>query len=127
VKRKIPYGAWSRECTRFSNSQSTKPIRVVEPVQKVSEKDNEFKGGGEMIDAIRGRKHSFNVILPKRIGTHTDAELKLMLVTLKNAIVAISVYISKIENELQERGVDTRILSSPRPATLNEIDEAMAM
>lgn len=80
-----------------------------------------------MMDEVRVRKHSFNVLLPRRIGTNSDVELKLMLVALRNAIVAISVHISRIENELQERGVDTRILSGLRPTTLSEIDEAMAM
>jgi len=76
-----------------------------------------------MTDVISGRKHTLNVILPRKINTHTDSELKLMLVTLKNAMVASSVHISRIEKELKERGTDPRILSSPRSDPMSDLDE----
>jgi hypothetical protein len=77
----------------------------------------------DMTEGISGRKHTLNVILPRKISTHTNSELKLMLVTLKNAMVASSVHISKIEKELKERGIDSRILSSPRVDSTSESDE----
>jgi hypothetical protein len=57
------------------------------------------------------------------ISTQTDSELKIMLVTLKNAMVVSSVHISRIEKELKERGIDPRILSGPRLDPMNELDE----
>ncbi|MFW9958660.1 MAG: hypothetical protein ACFFCT_11375 [Candidatus Odinarchaeota archaeon] len=76
-----------------------------------------------MTKTISGRKHTLNVFLPRKIRTHTDSELKLMLVTLKNAIVASSVHISRIEKELEERGSDPRILSSPIQDCMSELKE----
>lgn len=76
-----------------------------------------------MAEAISGRKHTLNVILPKKVSEHTDSELRLMLVTLKNAMVASSVHISRIEKELKERGVNSSILRSPRLDSVSELDE----
>jgi hypothetical protein len=76
----------------------------------------------KMNGIVSGRKHSFNVILPKRGYDYTDDELRLMLVTLKNAIVAGSVHISKIENELRKRKVDSRILSATRQDLMSRIE-----
>ncbi|MFW9961400.1 MAG: hypothetical protein ACFFDV_10295 [Candidatus Thorarchaeota archaeon] len=124
MKRKIPYEAWSRECAKFSNTRTAKPSKTIISSSDSPGHHNQLGGGGEnMADAISGRKHTFNVILPKKVSTHTDSELKLMLVTLKNAIVASSVHISRIEKELKERGVDSRILSSPRVDFVSELDE----
>ncbi len=124
MKRKIPYEAWSRECAKFSNTRIVKPSKTVVTSQDSPGHHNQLGGGDEkMIEEIGGRKHTLNVILPKKVSTHTDSELKLMLVTLKNAIVASSVHISRIEKELKERGVDSRILSSPRLDSVSEIDE----
>jgi hypothetical protein len=47
-----------------------------------------------------------------------------MLVTLKNAMVASSVHISRIEKELRERGTDSRILRNPRLDSLSDLDES---
>lgn len=80
-----------------------------------------------MTDTIRGRRISLNVLLPLKIHTHTEDELRLMLVTLRNSIVASSVHISRIENELRKRGVDRRILSVPQVDSLSDIDEAIAI
>ncbi|NHI89724.1 MAG: hypothetical protein EAX87_09380 [Candidatus Thorarchaeota archaeon] len=78
-----------------------------------------------MNEIVSGNQHSFKVVLPKRVSDHTDGELRLMLVTLKNAIVASSVHISKIEHELKKRNANPRILSGPRLELLSgiEIDE----
>jgi hypothetical protein len=76
-----------------------------------------------MTGSIRARKLALNVIPPRRMNTHTDSELKLMLVTLKNAMVVDSLDISRSERELKERGTDSRILSSSRIDSLSELDE----
>jgi len=131
MKRKVPYEAWSRECAKFSKTRTVKPSKTIVSSQDnpITPQDNrghhnQTSGGGEkMTEAISGRKHTLNVILPKKVSTHTDSELKLMLVTLKNAMVASSVHISRIEKELKERGVDSRILSSPRVDSVSDLDE----
>jgi len=56
------------------------------------------------------RKHAFSVILPRKLSEHTDSDLKLMLVSLKNTTIAASVHIRKIERELKERGCNLTIL-----------------
>ncbi|PNX52886.1 MAG: hypothetical protein BV458_07360 [Thermoplasmata archaeon M9B2D] len=131
MKRKIPYEAWSRECAKFSKTRTVKSSKTIvtpqdNPVtpQDSRGRHNQTSGGGEkMAEAISGRKHTLNVILPKKVSAHTDSELKLMLVTLKNAMVASSVHISRIEKELKERGVDPRILSVPRLDSVSDFDE----
>nr|KXH75706.1 MAG: hypothetical protein AM325_16020 [Candidatus Thorarchaeota archaeon SMTZ1-45] len=71
---------------------------------------------------IGGHKQSFNVIIPRRTSSNTDAELRLMLVTLKNTVIASSVHISRIENELRKRGKSSRILSSARANSVSEFE-----
>jgi len=56
------------------------------------------------------RKYAFSVILPRKLSEHTDSDLKLMLVSLKNTTIAASVHIHKIERELKERGCNLTIL-----------------
>lgn len=73
-----------------------------------------------MTDVISGRKHSFSVVLPRGVAAHSDSDLKLMLVSLKNTISACSVYVSKIEKELKKRGVVPTILHDPERKALTE-------
>ncbi len=75
-----------------------------------------------MTEILRGRKKALNVILPRRIKEHSNNELRLMLVTLKNAIVATSVQITRIENELKHRGTDFGILTSTKARSKSEIE-----
>lgn len=56
------------------------------------------------------RKHAFNVILPRKLSEHSDSDLRLMLVSLKNTSVAVSVHIQRIERELRKRGSKLTIL-----------------
>ena len=56
------------------------------------------------------RKHSFSVILPRKLSDHNNSDLKLMRVSLKNTIVAASVHLLRIERELMKRGSDLTIL-----------------
>ncbi|MFX1272774.1 MAG: 4Fe-4S binding protein [Promethearchaeota archaeon] len=73
-----------------------------------------------MTDAVSGRRHSFSLMLPRRAAIHSDSDLKLMLVSLKNTISTCSVYVSKIERELKKRGVVPTILHDPERKTLTE-------
>jgi len=61
-------------------------------------------------DMSRWRKHAFNVILPRKLSEHTDSDLKLMRVSLKNAINVSMVHLLKIERELKNRGCNLTIL-----------------
>ncbi len=61
-----------------------------------------------------GRKHSFNVLLPKRLKTDTDSALRFQLISLKNSEAALVVHIRRIERELKRRGAHTQILGHPR-------------
>ncbi len=63
-----------------------------------------------MKDISKWRKHAFNVILPRRLSEHTDSDLRLMLVSLKNAKSVSMVHILRIEKELKKRGCDLTIL-----------------
>ena len=56
------------------------------------------------------RKHSFNVFLPRKLSEHTESELRLMLISLKNVQIASVVHIVRIERELKERGCSLSIL-----------------
>ena len=56
------------------------------------------------------RKHNFNVVLPRKLSAHTNSDLKLMLVSLKNTAIATSVHIHRIERELESRGCNLTIL-----------------
>ena len=56
------------------------------------------------------RKHSFKVILPRKISKHSDSDLRLMRVSLMNTIAAASVHLLRIEKELKERGSELKIL-----------------
>lgn len=68
------------------------------------------KRGDRMGEISRWRKHAFNVILPRKLSEHTESDLKLMRVSLKNAISASSVHILRIERELKKRGSNLTIL-----------------
>jgi hypothetical protein len=56
------------------------------------------------------RRHSFNVFLPRKLSEHTENDLKLMLVSLKNTLSVSTVHIARIERELKKRGCSMSIL-----------------
>ena len=58
------------------------------------------------------RKHSFSVIIPRKLSEHTDIDLRLMRVSLMNAISAESVHLLRIERELKKRGSNLTILGN---------------
>ena len=67
--------------------------------------------GGKILDNFSSyHNHSFNVILPRKLSEHTDNDLKLMRVSLKNAITASTIHLLRIERELKKRGSSLTIL-----------------
>ncbi|MFW9945113.1 MAG: hypothetical protein ACFFB7_08955 [Candidatus Sifarchaeia archaeon] len=63
-----------------------------------------------MSEAHTWRKHTFKVVLPRRLSEETERDLKLMLVSLKNTRVATTVHIQRIERELKRRGCSLTLL-----------------
>ncbi|MHA2066157.1 MAG: hypothetical protein ACXABY_17435 [Candidatus Thorarchaeota archaeon] len=61
-----------------------------------------------------GRKQSFRALIPTNLKEDSDRDLRLILVSLRNAESAIAVYIQKIEKELTKRGSRTQILGYKR-------------
>ena len=57
------------------------------------------------------REHSFKVIIPRKLAEHSDSDLRLMRVSLKNTITAASVHLQRIERELKERGSSLKIIN----------------
>lgn len=68
------------------------------------------KLGDRLDDFSSYHNHSFNVILPRKLSEHTNSDLRLMLVSLKNARWASTVHILRIERELKKRGSKLTIL-----------------
>ena len=65
-------------------------------------------------------KHlKFRALLPDKVKSATDADLRLSLVSLKNALSAISVHVSRIEQELENRHVSKYIIHQERDTSLN--------
>ena len=60
-----------------------------------------------------GRKHSFQVLLPRRLRYHTQVELNLMRISLLNTIVALNVHLSRIEKEMRKRGIAPLSIGTP--------------
>ena len=56
------------------------------------------------------RKRSFNVFLPRKLSEHTESDLKLMLISLKNTLCVSTLHIGRIEGELKKRGCSLSIL-----------------
>lgn len=61
-----------------------------------------------------GRRLAIPVLLPNSIRKDTDNDLRLELVSLKNAQVAVTVHIQRIERELARRGSHRQILGYRR-------------
>ena len=61
-----------------------------------------------------GRKHSFKALIPTNLKEDSDRDLRLILVSLKNAESAIAVYIQRIEKELERRSSRIQILGYKR-------------
>ena len=68
------------------------------------------KRGKRLDDFSSYHNHSFNVIIPRKLSEHTDSDLRLMRVSLKNTITASTVHLLRIERELKKRGSTLTIL-----------------
>ncbi len=66
--------------------------------------------GYRLNDFSSYHNHSFKVILPRKLSEHTDSDLRLMRVSLKNTIIASTVHLLRIERELKKRGSSLTIL-----------------
>ena len=60
------------------------------------------------------RKLSFKCCIPRDVSSCTDDELRLSIVTLKNAMMNITICMTKIERELKKRGTSTSLFQSMR-------------
>ncbi len=79
-------------------------------------------------DNKKERKLSFKCCVPARIADCSDDELRLSLVTLKNALANVTVCISKLDRELKKRGVSPSFFESVRAAAPSpEIVELFAI
>jgi hypothetical protein len=78
-------------------------------------------------DNKKERKLSFKCCVPARITDCSDDELRLGLVTLKNALANITVCMSRLERELKKRGASASLLESVRSAPSPEIIEFLAV
>ena len=56
----------------------------------------------------------FHAILPDRVKSATDSDLRLSLVSLKNAESVIAVHVKRIEQELTSRKVSKYIIHQER-------------
>jgi len=68
-----------------------------------------------VIDSFRNesnwREHSFKAIIPRKLSEDSDSDLRLMRVSLKNAIAAASVHLERVERELKKRGSSLKIIN----------------
>jgi hypothetical protein len=60
------------------------------------------------------RKLSFKCCIPRKMSNCTDDELRLSMVTLKNAIMNLTVCMGRLEREFKNRGAVTSILKNAR-------------
>ena len=84
-----------------------------------------MKGVSTMIKGEeKERKIAFKCCIPRECSNCTDDELRLSMVTLKNAMVNITICINKLERELKKRGSSTTsLLRSMRGESTPELIE----
>ncbi len=69
------------------------------------------------------RKLSFKCCIPRDKSSCTDDELRLSIVSLKNALINITVCMTQLERELKKRGATTSVLKSMRDEPSSELLE----
>ena len=67
------------------------------------------------------RKLSFKCCIPRECSKCTDDELRLSMVTLKNAMVNITICMTKLERELKKRGASASLMRSMRGESTPEL------
>jgi hypothetical protein len=71
----------------------------------------------------RERKLSFKCCIPRNTSSCTDDELRLSMVTMKNALMNITVCMNRIERELKNRGATSSLFRSLREEESTELLE----
>jgi hypothetical protein len=69
---------------------------------------------------------SVKCCIPRKMSSCTDDELRLSFVTLKNAIMNITVCSKRIERELKKRGTSTSVFRAIREKPIPELVELAA-
>ncbi|MFW9803778.1 MAG: hypothetical protein ACFFFC_14045 [Candidatus Thorarchaeota archaeon] len=69
---------------------------------------------------------SIKCCIPRKMSSCTDDELRLSIVTLKNAIMNITVCMNRIERELKKRGTSISVFKAIREKPIPEIIELAA-
>jgi len=68
-----------------------------------------------MTDCLTQQRHlKFHALLPEKLKSATDSDLRLSLISLKNTQSALAVHVMKIEGELSNRGVSKYIIHQDR-------------
>ncbi|MFW9920923.1 MAG: hypothetical protein ACFFED_15085 [Candidatus Thorarchaeota archaeon] len=73
------------------------------------------------------RTLSFKCCVPTNVSACSDDDLRLSLVTLKNAQANVTVCIRRLERELKRRGVSPSLLASVRGEPSPEILELVSV
>ena len=81
-----------------------------------------MKGGDE-----KERVISLRCCVPRKMSSCTDDELRLSIVTLKNAIMNITVCMNRVERELKKRGTSTSMFRAIRERPIPETIELAAI
>ncbi|MFW9889304.1 MAG: hypothetical protein ACFFER_14045 [Candidatus Thorarchaeota archaeon] len=80
-----------------------------------------MKGGEE-----KERVISIKCCIARKMSSCTDDELRLSIVTLKNAIMNITICMNRVERELKKRGTSTSVFKAIREKPIPELVELAA-
>jgi hypothetical protein len=69
------------------------------------------------------RKLSFKCCVPREMSSCTVGELQLSFATLKNALINITICMTKLERELEKRGASTSLFRSMNEEQTSELLE----
>ena len=78
-------------------------------------------------DEEKERVISIKCCIPRKMSACTDEELRLSIVTLKNAVMSITVCMNRIERELKKRGASTSVFKAMREKQIPELVELAAI
>lgn len=68
-----------------------------------------------MTECLTHQRHlKLHALLPEKVKSATDIDLRLSLISLKNTQSALAVHVMKIERELSNRGVSKYIIHQDR-------------
>lgn len=76
---------------------------------------NNFNAVIEMTECLTQQRHlKLRALVPEKLKSATDSDLRLSLISLKNTQSAIAIHVMKIESELSKRGVSKYIIHQER-------------